>query len=150
MKERTHETSMKTFHCDHCGHLLFFENTTCVQCCRQVAFLPDVEQMGSLDPAGEGTWRSPLPATAGRTYRLCRNYTDQQVCNWAVPAPDSRPLCVSCRLPHAIPDLPQARHREAWYRLEVAKRRVIFRMMRLRLPFFNREDDHARGFALAL
>jgi hypothetical protein len=145
MKERTHETSMKTFHCDHCGHLLFFENTTCVQCGRQVAFLPDVEQMGSLDPAGEGTWRSPLPATAGRTYRLCRNYTDQQVCNWAVPAPDSRPLCVSCRLTHVIPDLSQGRHRQAWYRLEVAKRRVIFRMMRLRLPFFNREDDPQRG-----
>jgi len=41
---------MKVFHCDHCGNLLFFENTVCLACDRRVAFLPDLRVMGSLDP----------------------------------------------------------------------------------------------------
>jgi hypothetical protein len=138
---------MKTFHCDDCGHLLFFENTTCVHCGRHVAYLPDVAQVGSLDPAGSGTWCSTLPAAAGRAYRLCRNYTDEQVCNWAVAAADTHPLCVSCRLTQVIPDLSQGGHRQAWYRLEVAKRRAIYTLLQLRLPICNREDDPQRGLA---
>ena len=42
---------MRVFHCDHCGHLLFFENTHCMSCGRQVAYLPDVRLVGSLDGA---------------------------------------------------------------------------------------------------
>ena len=30
---------MKVFHCDHCGQVLFFENSTCVTCGRRVAYL---------------------------------------------------------------------------------------------------------------
>ena len=40
---------MKVFHCDHCGHLLFFENTHCVRCGQLVAYLPDLALVGSLD-----------------------------------------------------------------------------------------------------
>ena len=43
---------MKIFHCDHCGHLLFFENTECVSCGHRVAYLPDLRLVGSLDPDG--------------------------------------------------------------------------------------------------
>jgi hypothetical protein len=137
---------VRVFHCDHCGHLLFFENTTCVQCGRQVAYLPDLALMGSLDPAGDGVWRSPLPA-ARNGYRLCRNYTNEQVCNWAVTGDEANPLCVSCRLTRVIPDLARDGHRQAWYRLEVAKRRVIFTLMRLHLPIVSRDDDPERGLA---
>ena len=60
---------MKVFHCDHCGHLLFFENTRCVRCGQVVAYLPDLALVGSLDEDDEhaGTWRSPLKAAAGRS-----------------------------------------------------------------------------------
>ncbi len=53
---------MKVFHCDHCQQLVFFENTVCVSCGQTLAYLPDLEDMGSLDPVGEGRWRSPLAA----------------------------------------------------------------------------------------
>ena len=33
---------MKTFYCDHCGSLLFFENVQCVKCGHALGFLPDV------------------------------------------------------------------------------------------------------------
>jgi len=143
---------MKVFHCDHCGHLLFFENTQCVRCGQLVAYLPDLAIVGSLDREGGSsdaiaTWRSPLDAAFGRTYRLCRNYEVEQVCNWAVAGDDDSPYCVSCRLTRVIPNLWNAERRQAWYRLEVAKRRLIFTILRLRLPIISRDDDTERGLA---
>jgi hypothetical protein len=137
---------MKIFHCDHCGHLLFFENTRCLSCGRDVAYLPDVGEIGSLDPADDGRWRSPLRAAAS-SYRLCRNYTDEEVCNWAVPDGENSPLCRSCRLTRVIPDLGDVNHRKAWYRLEAAKRRLLATLLALGLPVQGRQEDPAHGFA---
>jgi hypothetical protein len=135
---------MKIFHCDHCGHLLFFENTECVCCGHLVAYLPDVRLVGSLDPDGD-IWRSPLPRASERGYRLCQNYKNESICNWAVPADDDNPLCVSCRTTRVIPNLSNPAHRAIWYRLEVAKRRLLFTLIELGLPMPNRLDDPARG-----
>jgi hypothetical protein len=125
---------MKVFHCDHCDHLVFFENTVCVSCERRLAFLPDVLEVGSLDQVDEDHWASPLTREARPRYRLCQNYVDTAVCNWAVDADDDDPLCESCRLTRVIPDLVVPGNREAWYRLEVAKRRVLYTLLRLGLP----------------
>ena len=125
---------MKVFHCDHCGHLVFFENTQCVNCGRLLAFLPDLMLMGSLEPVEEERWRSPLPR-ATHDYRLCANYRDTQVCNWTIDAADDNPLCRSCRLTRVVPDLSVAGHQSAWYRLEVAKRRLLYSLLSLQLPF---------------
>jgi hypothetical protein len=135
---------MKIFHCDHCGQLLFFENTECVACGHRVAYLPDLQLVGSLDPAGDDTWHSPLPrAVSG--YRLCQNDKIEGICNWAVRADDDSPLCVSCRITRVIPNLGDPAHRAAWYRLEVAKRRLLFTLIELGLPMANRIDEAERG-----
>jgi len=131
---------MRVFHCDHCDNLAFFENTQCMQCGHLLAFLPELMEMGSLDPAGDGLWRSPL-AGARPAYRLCANYEQRQVCNWAVDADDPNPLCPSCRITQTIPNLDVAGNREAWYRLEVAKRRVIYTLMNLQLPIAPKQGD---------
>ena len=142
---------MKVFHCDHCGNLLFFENTQCVRCGQLVAFLPDLAIVGSLDSnndqtnARPGTWRSPLQAAEGKTYRLCRNYSVEQICNWTVADDDPNELCVSCRLTRVIPDLTAGGHKPAWYRLEVAKRRLVFTLLRLKLPIVSRDEDPENG-----
>jgi len=138
---------VKVFHCDHCGHLLFFENVECVNCHHRLAFLPDLRVIGSLDHDSDDSWSSPLPRAAGRAYRLCRNYTDHQVCNWAVPSDDPNPLCMSCRLTRVIPDLTTPEYRAAWYRLETAKRRLVFTLTGLGLPVRNREDEPEHGLA---
>ncbi|MGH8230913.1 MAG: zinc-ribbon domain-containing protein, partial [Steroidobacteraceae bacterium] len=65
---------MNAFHCDHCGHLAFFENTRCTRCGRRLAFLPDLQAMASLDETTPGTWTSPWRLARGRSYRLCQNY----------------------------------------------------------------------------
>ncbi len=135
---------MRVFHCDHCGHLLFFENTTCVACGHLVAYLPDLQLIGSLDRADDAVWRSPLDKASG-TYRLCRNYESEQVCNWAIADGDDNPLCLSCRLTRVTPALDMPGHREAWYRLEVAKRRLLVTVFALNLPVRGRHDDAERG-----
>ncbi len=125
---------MKVFHCDHCDQLIFFESVYCVRCEHPLAYLPDLGVTGSLDRGDDGLWRSPLARAAGKTYRLCQNYTEHNVCNWAVPADDADPLCRSCRLTRVIPDLSTTKNKEAWYKLEVAKRRLLYTLMSLGLP----------------
>ena len=138
---------MRIFHCDHCDHLLFFENHSCVSCGRQLAFLPDIADIGSLDLADQGTWASPIAGASKGGYRLCANYTRHDVCNWAIPADDPHDLCPSCRLTRVIPDISVPGHAEAWYRLEVAKRRLVYSLLHLRLPVVNKIDDPDRGLA---
>ena len=103
--------------------------------------------MGSLDAGTPGTWVSPLAGASPFGYRLCANYTTHDVCNWAIPADNPHPLCPSCRLTRAIPDPSIQWQREAWYKLEVAKRRLVYSLLHLRLPVANRVDDPVHGLA---
>lgn len=103
--------------------------------------------MASLEAIGPDVWRSPAPAARGREYRLCENYSRYNVCNWAVVANDAHALCASCRLTRVIPDLGRPGNKEAWYRLEVAKRRLVYSLLSLGLPLANKYDDSERGLA---
>jgi len=138
---------MKVFHCDHCEALVFFENVRCVNCDHALAYLPDLQVIGSLNEAGENLWTSPLPGAAGRQYRLCENYVKHDICNWAVPADDSNPLCLSCRLTRVIPDLGKPGNKQAWYKLEAAKRRLVYSLLRLGCPLKSKAEDPERGLA---
>jgi hypothetical protein len=129
---------MKTFHCQYCGNPIFFENVKCLQCESALAFLPDRLNMAAIEKAPGGNdalWR---PRARGRKgsparYRLCHNHTTQNACNFAVPADDANPLCVSCRLTHVLPDLSRPENPQRWYRLEVAKRRLFYTLAKLGL-----------------
>jgi hypothetical protein len=46
-----------------------------------------------------------------------------------------------------IPDLNQQGHKEAWYRLEVAKRRLVYSLLGLGLPLENQVDNPTQGLA---
>jgi hypothetical protein len=138
---------MNVFHCDHCQQLVFFENTVCVSCGSTLAYLPDLNQIGSLEPNGDGLWRSPLPVAQGKVYRLCDNYTWQNVCNWALPSSDPHALCRSCRLTRIIPILDLPENKEAWYKLEVAKRRLVYSLLRLGCPVESKSDSPEQGLA---
>jgi hypothetical protein len=135
---------MKVFHCSHCEHLVFFENTVCVRCQHRLAYLPDLETVGSLDPVGEDLWRCPI--NERYLYRLCENYNRENICNWAIPATDTHSLCRSCGFTLTVPALDQPGHKEAWYKLEVAKRRLLYSLWSLGCPVESKSDDPARGF----
>jgi len=129
---------MKTFRCDHCGHPLFFENVQCLKCGSDLAFLPNRLALCAVEPVdGEsGLWRRKVRRRRKdneRTYRLCSNHVQHQACNFAVPADDPNPLCVSCRQTRVLPDLSQPENHERWYRIEVAKRRLFYTLAKLEL-----------------
>src|SRR6202040_3123541 len=56
-------------------------------------------------------------------------------------------FCRSCRLTRVIPNLSREEHWAAWYRLEVAKRRLMYTLLALRLPVVSRSEDPERGLA---
>jgi len=128
---------MKIFHCDHCGNLVFFENVTCLHCSRPLGFLPDVLDLSILEPADDSAWRPLAPAAQGKTYRSCANGPQHAVCNWLVPAGDPSAFCWSCRLNELIPDLAVPGNRDRWHKLELAKRRLLYTLLSLRLPLDN-------------
>lgn len=137
---------MKSFHCNHCQQLVFFESVSCVNCGRLLAFLPDRQVMGALEQADGGRW-TYRAAGVEEAYRLCMNYQHNSVCNWAVPWQDPEQACLSCRLTQATPELGEDAHRQAWFKLETAKRRLVFTLQQLRLPLLGKHQDCERGLA---
>jgi hypothetical protein len=131
---------MKLFACV-CQHLLFFESVACTRCGRTLAFLPDRRLLASLEPDG------PAWSVEGARYRLCRNYTEHAVCNWAVPAGEDHEYCRSCRLDEVIPNLGRPGAQAAWHRLEIAKRRLLYTLIDLGLPVESKTDDPGKGLA---
>jgi hypothetical protein len=138
---------MKTFHCTHCQNLIFFENVRCLNCGHSLAFLPDLGSMGALIESSDGLWRIGAFAPTSKGYRLCANYDQVSVCNWVVPAEESCDFCRSCRLNRTIPDLSSEANRLAWFRLEVAKRRMLYTLLGLGLPVIPKEGEGLSGLA---
>ena len=141
---------MRIFRCDHCGHPVFFENVQCLHCGSALAFLPDRMFIAAIEPSPDEEldttgepflWRRKSPRHADRQYRMCHNHGTHQACNFAVPAHDPNPLCVSCRQTRILPDLTIAANQERWYRIEVAKRRLYYTLARLGLAPMDPPPD---------
>jgi hypothetical protein len=137
---------MKTFECS-CGQLLFFENTSCVACGAKLGFLPDVFNVAPLEADPEGGFRSQIPEHGGRRYRLCKNYEVENACNWMVPVEKEAEYCDSCALTEVIPNIAMAENRRHWVVLETAKRRLVYTLLKLRLPVADKEADPEGGLA---
>src|SRR6187402_505313 len=120
---------MKTSTWD-CGQLLFFENIACVECKREVGFLPDLICISSLDPADNGLYKPTAQEAKDRLYRKCQNYATVGVCNWMVAENAAEPFCVSCRLDTVIPDLTVPQNVVLWGLMEAAKRRLVYSSLR--------------------
>lgn len=136
---------MKTFHCDHCGHLVYFENVRCQACDHLLGYLSGPREMGALEPLADGLWRRAGPQGGALRYRMCRNRAEHNVCNWMVAEDDPAELCESCRLTEVIPALDPPGHRTGWYRMEQAKRRLLDSLCALGLRPRGRREDPQQG-----
>ncbi|MFC0400328.1 zinc-binding metallopeptidase family protein [Paraburkholderia rhizosphaerae] len=136
---------MRPFHCNRCDQRVFFENVQCERCDARLGYVPELRALVSFDAAENGLWRSLHPDARGELYRPCHNYAVENVCNWMLPADDSSPLCRSCRLTRTIPNLSTPENRYYWYRLEIAKRRLLYTLADLGLDFEARADTPQRG-----
>jgi hypothetical protein len=137
---------MKTYKCV-CGQIIFFQNVSCVNCHREIGFLPDLLWLTSLDPADNSLWRPTAPECQDLLYKKCQNYAKESVCNWMIPQKEGTTFCVSCSLNEIIPDLTDEQNRDLWARLEIAKRRLLYSLIQLKLPLTRKKDDPQNGVA---
>jgi len=139
---------MRRFQC-HCGNRLFFDNTYCLKCHHQLGFLPDRLTLSAIRPDPDGAWTALGPEVDGRRYRQCAHYEHAGVCNWMVPLDDQDHHCLACRLNHVIPDLSVLQNWRRWAKLEAAKRRLVYQLLHLGLPFQGKRAGGHRGLAFA-
>jgi hypothetical protein len=110
---------MLSFACGHCGHLVFFENTVCLNCSTPLGFVPERLELVALEgDDADGLHR-------------CANL-ELAACNWMVDEPDR--LCRSCELTRTRPHDGDAAGLRGFALAEGAKRRVIMQLLDLGLP----------------
>ena len=137
---------MKVFHCDSCDHVVFYENVACLNCGHTLAYLPEHADLVALVQIEPGHFRLMDPASEAR-YKLCANAVHHGVCNWAMAADDPSEICAACRLTRVVPSLEVDGHLEAWRKLEMAKRRLLFSLLDLKLPVQDRIQNPESGLA---
>src|SRR3954469_21393131 len=122
------EISMRLFSCQACGQVLYFENIRCEHCGHVLGYVPDIEQISALEPLAGEDWK--VLADPGSPRKFCRN-AQFGVCNWLVPSGDDGGFCAACRHNRVIPDLSVAGNDRLWARIEAAKHRLFYSLMRL-------------------
>lgn len=150
---------MKLFKCQSCQQLLFFENIQCLRCGHRLGYLPDRLTVTALEPAdppavsaGDAPAESPADvlwqplARPERRVRLCAN-ARYDACNWLLDEGEAGSLCAACRHNRTIPDLSVPEHLERWRKLETAKHRLLYTLLRLRLPLATSAEDPQHGLA---
>ncbi len=74
----------------------------------------------------------------------CHNYAVENVCNRCYVTnqgpPPAENLCDYCRFNDTIPDLTVPGNRQKWHRLEEAKRRLLYTLDLLQLPYGTKDD----------
>ncbi len=135
---------MKLFSCQGCGQLLYFENVLCENCSRALGYLTDIAEISALDRNEDGSWS--VLAAPEKAYKLCNNY-NAGMCNWMVSADDEAGFCAACRHNRTIPDLTVPGNDVLWRKIETAKHRLFYSLLRLGLPLENRADDPEHGLA---
>ncbi|MEI9902524.1 MAG: putative zinc-binding peptidase [Hyphomicrobium sp.] len=121
---------MQLFECQSCGNPLYFENTKCERCQHQTGYLPELQVLSAVEPEGSNWVALADPA---KRYRFCVNW-ELHACNWMVDADSATPLCRACQHNRTIPDLSDPARHLLWRRMEEAKRRLIYSLIKLKLP----------------
>jgi hypothetical protein len=134
---------MKLFKCQACGQLLYFENTTCEKCSHRLGYLPEINTLSALEPQGSG-WHAL--AARGHNYRFCAN-AEFGVCNWLVETTYSDNYCLTCQHNRTVPDVGTRDNQVAWRKIEAAKHRLFYTLLRLKLPLDGGGDSSAQGLA---
>jgi hypothetical protein len=135
---------MKLFRCQACDNIIYFENRTCGRCGHRLAYVPELEIMAALEPAGGDSWTSLAGGRGLR--RFCAN-ADYDVCNWLTAADGRERLCVACRHNDTIPNISLPAHLTAWRDIELAKHRLFYSLLRWKLPLKTRAEDPSHGLA---
>ncbi len=111
---------MKRFECPRCGQPLHFEAQLCASCATPLCYDPETRLFRPREGA-----------------RLCDNLRYGS-CVWI--ASEGALYCAACRHNRVVPDLTVEENLTRWRRIEIAKHRLFYGLMRLGLPLQNKSD----------
>ena len=134
--------AMKLFECQNCRQPLYFELACCPSCGHELGYLPARNAMTTLRAKDGGLVALADPKAR---YRYCANAA-HNVCNWLLPSDHGEQFCAACRHNRTIPDLSQPLNLPRWRKIEVAKHRLFYTLLKLNLPLATRSED-AEGLA---
>lgn len=132
---------MKIFQCDVCGQLLFFENTFCGKCNHALGYVWEDNQLSVVVETESGL--KAVASPEGR-FKFCANH-EHNACNWLVPHDSEDAYCRVCELNRTIPDIETAANLVAWQKLESAKHRLVYSLLRLGLPVQSKFKEPETG-----
>jgi hypothetical protein len=101
-----------------------------------LGYLPEVEVVTGL--MNEGVVFRSLATSRGR-YRYCANF-GYDACNWLIRAEQPDQFCVACRHNRMIPDLSVPENLTHWRMIEIAKHRLFYTLLKLRLPLVTKSE----------
>lgn len=133
---------MKLFKCTYCGQLLYFENNHCEQCGHQLGFLAESLELVTLIAEGQATFS--IQNNDSILYQYCANHA-YDVCNWLVLKNSDSLYCTACNLNRTIPNLSKPENEKQWKVIETAKHRLIYTLLRKKLPLVSKTVDPHRG-----
>jgi hypothetical protein len=132
---------MKLFKCQSCGQAIYFENRFCGTCGHALGYLPLAGIMTAVEPDGDH-WTALAPKQP--KLRYCAN-VKPDACNWLMPVDADGDFCLACRHNRTIPALDIDDNLARWRKMEIAKHRLFYTLIALRLPLKNLNDDPVHG-----
>jgi hypothetical protein len=136
---------MRSFSCT-CGNQLFFDNSICMCCKHEVGWCPQCAAITDVTTSNDGAFICPRCKSS---LVKCSNYASHNVCNRFVLRREGEGtqsetsagiFCDCCRFNRVIPDLKIEGNKEKWYRLEAAKRRTLYDLDLVGVPYGNASD----------
>jgi hypothetical protein len=130
---------MKSFACSACGSRVYFDNGTCIACGHSLGFDANTLLLAALEPVAQnrGLFRKIRGNQSGKEavteVRYCENSV-HGVCNWLLPSDSPSTLCKACACNRTIPNLSEPGRLDAWREVELAKKRLVYSLLRFGLP----------------
>jgi hypothetical protein len=147
---------MKLFKCTNCGQLLYFENSICECCKHPLGFVPedlnlftlvqDNNTFYNLYSNGKPLLSRLFSNNTKPQFKYCKNH-EFGVCNWLIPANNTNIYCSACELNHIVPNLSDPEHINQWQLIEVAKHRLIYSLLQMKLPLVSKLKDLEKGLS---
>ncbi|WP_026266857.1 zinc-binding metallopeptidase family protein [Arthrobacter sp. 131MFCol6.1] len=132
---------MKKQSCGVCGSIVYFENSVCLHCGTDLAYLRNARAIVATGNQGQYTDDS------GATWHRCANSL-LSGCTWL--AREGGGQCFSCELTRTRPNDSDAKGLSQFVAAERAKRRLIAELDWLGLPIITRAEDPDGGLAFDL
>ena len=124
---------MRRFICPNCGSQVHFDNTQCMGCGSEIGYAPLDDRMVVLNENADAQ-KNAQPRCANR---------ELIGCNWLCAPSSTDNMCLSCQHTTKIPNVADDEQRQHWGRLERAKRRLFYALIKFGLPFeINRDTPN--------